>query len=236
MDTCSAAEVAHRLETTVPRVVRAVQRLSLEARKANGHLALTPTMVERLRAELGVTPRVPGLDATEVKVLAALSRAPLGLASVRIVADHASVSPTAAAKALRRLEAKRLKYRREAVIAGARARRVELLHANRRAERWLEIAPALARVQPPRYSKHRHDQRVPRWLRHLFWNTAPAQLEVSRGGPYIARRLLRTMDLDGLAWGARNLRSSDWEQAARARGLDPSVRALAHNLAGKRDG
>lgn len=236
MDTCSGAEVARRLGTSVPRVVRAVERLGVDAREANGRLALTPAMIDRLRAELGVTARVPGLETTEVKVLAALSRAPLGLSSARVVANHAVVSPTAANKALRSLEAKGLASRKEAVIAGARARRVELRHANRRAGRWLEIAPVLARVQPPRSSKHAHDQRVPRWLRHLFWNTAPAQLEVSRGGPYIARRLLRTMDLDGLAWGARNLQPSDWGQAARARGLDPSVRALADNLAGVRGG
>jgi hypothetical protein len=42
----------------------------------------------------------------------------------------------------------------------------------------------------------------------------PTQLDLSHGGPYIARRLLSTMDFDGLAWGARNLRPTDWEQAA----------------------
>jgi hypothetical protein len=68
-------------------------------------------------------------------------------------------------------------------------------------------------------------------LRHLFWNTAPTQLDVFRGGPYIARRLLRAMDLEGLAWGACNLRSTDWLQAQKARGLEPQVRALARNLA-----
>ncbi len=31
--------------------------------------------------------------------------------------------------------------------------------------------------------------------------------------------------------GAANLRPADWERAAQARGLDDSVRALAHNLA-----
>jgi hypothetical protein len=78
-------------------------------------------------------------------------------------------------------------------------------------------------------------QEVPRRLEHLFWNTAPTQLDLGRGGPYIARRLLSTMDLDGLAWGARNLRPADWEHAAQARGLDKPVRALAHNLADHAD-
>jgi DNA-binding Lrp family transcriptional regulator len=187
-------------------------------------------MVERLRGELGVTPNVPGLDATEVKALAALSRAPLGLCSARVVASQAVVSPTAASRALRTLEKKGLVRREETVIAAGRARAVQLLHANRRTKRWLEIAPALARVRPPR-RPHARERRVPPRLRHLFWNTAPSQLNVRYGGPYIARRLLTTMDFDGLAWGARNLRSTDWEQAAQARGLDDSIRALARNLA-----
>jgi hypothetical protein len=72
---------------------------------------------------------------------------------------------------------------------------------------------------------------VPRRLRHLFWNTAESQLDVDRAGAYIAKRLLLTMDIQGLAWGVRALRSEDWEKAARARGLEPKVRRLACNLA-----
>jgi DNA-binding MarR family transcriptional regulator len=196
-------------------------------------MALTRRMVERLREDLGRTPSVPGLSVIEVKVLAALSRSPFGLSSARVVASQAGISPTAASTALRALKGKSLVRREDAVIAAGRARTVQLLHANRRAERWLELAPTLAQVLPPR--RRRAPQRsVPPRLRHLFWNTAPTQLNVSRGGPYIARRLLSTMDFDGLAWGAGNLRPADWEQAAQARGLDNSVRALAHNLARER--
>jgi len=222
------------LGTSVPRVVRAAQRLGLDAREGNGRWAFTPGMVKRLTEELGVTPSVPGLSATEVKVLAALSRAPLGLSSARAVAGQAGVSPTASSRALRSLEQKGLVRREEAVIAAGRARAVRLAHANRRTRRWLEIAPSLARVQPPR-RHHTPERRVPARLGHLFWNTAPSQLELDHGGPYIARRLLSTMDFDGLAWGARGLRPTDWEQAGKARGLDDRTRALAHNLARERE-
>jgi len=230
MDTYSAAQVARGFGTSVPRVVRAEERLGLDARQANGRFAFTRRMVERLRDELGVTPSVSGLDATEVKVLAALAPAPLGLASARVVADQAVVSPTATSRALHALQQKGLVRREDAVIAAGHARAVHLVHANRRAKRWLEIAPALAQVRPPR-RRGAPERSVPPRLRHLFWNTAPSQLKVDRGGPYIARRLLSTMDFDGLAWGASNLRPADWERAARARGLDVRVRALAHNLA-----
>ena len=73
--------------------------------------------------------------------------------------------------------------------------------------------------------------RVPARLRHLFWNTAESQLDVRRASPYVARRLLREMDLQGLAWGIQTLSSADWERAAGARGLDPKTRRLALNLA-----
>jgi DNA-binding MarR family transcriptional regulator len=152
-------------------VVRAAKRLGFDA-QANGRMALTPRMVERLQEELGRTPGIPGLSATEVKVLAALSRSPFGLSSARVVASQAGVSPTAASRALRSLERKDLVRREEAVIAAGRARTVQLLHANRRAERWLQIAPALARVVPPR-RRHTPERSVPPQLRHLFWNTAP---------------------------------------------------------------
>jgi DNA-binding MarR family transcriptional regulator len=231
MDTRSAAEVARKLGTSTPRVVRAATRLGLDARTASGRLELTSPMVARLRDELGAGPRVPGLTATEGRVLAALSRAPLGLVSARVVAGQAGVSPTSASRALRALERKGLVLREEAVIAAGRARRVELLRANRGSESWSELAPALNAVHAPRRARGR-ERRVPARLRHLFWNTAPSQLSVDDAGPYIARRLLSTMDFDGLAWGATNLRPADWEQAARGRGLDASTRALAHNLAG----
>jgi DNA-binding MarR family transcriptional regulator len=230
MDTYSAAEVARRLGTSTPRVVRAAARLGLDAQAANGRLALTHPMVASLRDELGSTPRVPDFSTTEVQVLAALSRAPLGLASARVVARQAGTSPTAASNALRALERKRLVRREETVIAAGRARPVQLLHADRRSKRWSELAPALGAVRPALRSRAR-ERSVPPRLRHLFWNTAPSQLNVDSSGPYIARRLLSTMDFDGLAWGASNLRPSDWELASRGRGFDASTRALAHNLA-----
>ena len=153
MDTYSAADVARELHTSTPRVIRAAKRLGIESRGRNGRLALTRGSVERLAAELGRTPSIAGLSAVEVKVLAALSRSPFGLSSARVVAAQAGVSPTAASKALETLEQKDLGRREATMIAAGRARKVELLHANRRAECWLEIAPALAHVLPPERAK-----------------------------------------------------------------------------------
>jgi DNA-binding transcriptional ArsR family regulator len=227
----SAAAVARELGTSVPRVVRAVDRLGIDARRPSGRMVLTGDQVEQLRSELGVSVNVPGLTPTQVSVLAALRDAPLGLASIRAVARRAGLSPTAASRAVEALQDAGLVRRESTTIAAGSARPVELLQLNRRAPRWPQIASLLATVRRPRRGDRVRDRQVPPSLRHLFWNTADTQLNLQHGGPYIARRLLRTMDLEGLAWGASNLTASDWRQAAKARGLEARVRALARNLA-----
>lgn len=109
--------------------------------------------------------------------------------------------------------------------------------ANVKHPRWRGLSRRLDRVElPGRKStsdgpRRSGDTRVPGHLLHLFWNTAPEQLDVESSGPYIARRLLRTMDIQGLAWGAATLRAEDWRRGAAVRGLDPDVRQLARNLA-----
>lgn len=234
--TCSASEAARRLGTNVPRLLRAAERLGLDVRRVrwgrSTRVELTRRQVERLRGELGVVTAVPGLSRVEVQVLAALARAPLGLTSRRAVARRAGLSPTAATRALSALEQRRLVGRERELIVLGRAREVEVYRANVLAPEWRELAPLLALVRAPRQHRTAHrSRRVPIELRHLFWNTAPSQLDIERSGGYIARRLIQTGDLEGLAWGAEQLSADDWRHAAGTRGLDPELRALARNLA-----
>jgi hypothetical protein len=98
-------------------------------------------------------------------------------------------------------------------------------------DEWLTLAPLVAKIQLPDCVANSPAKRVPLHLRHLFWNTAPTQLDVTSSAPYIARRLLTTFDADGLAWGTVNLPASAWEYAAATRGIEPAQRALALNLA-----
>ena len=95
----------------------------------------------------------------------------------------------------------------------------------------LSLAPAIAHVQLPARLERAHATKVPPHLLHLFWNVAPAQLDIASSAPFIARRLITSFDPDGLAWGSRNLPASAWEHAAATRGLEPAKQALAHNLA-----
>jgi predicted transcriptional regulator len=233
--TYSAAEAARRLETNIPRVVRHVEKLGFRARTPSGRLCLTPQMLSRLEDEMGYTPKAPGLSMPQVRALTALREAPFGLASARAVARRAGLSPTAASRALKTLEEKGLIYREQTMIAAGRARPATVYHANPLAEGWNEIEPFLRKTRL-KESACRPDETVPYRLRHLFWNAAPEQLIVADAGPYIARRILTRFDLDGLSWGARNLKASDWRRAAEARGLDERTRALALNIAEESDG
>jgi len=233
MDTLSAVDIARELGTSVPRVTRAAEHLGIDARQSNGRFAFDFRAAGRIRDALGFMPRVAGLSPTELAVLAALRDAPFGLDSARAVARRGDLSPTAASRALDALARKGLVECSTEMVAAGRAREAKIWRANTRHPRWPSLDPALARIRrpAPAGSRRHGDSRVPGRLRHLFWNTAEDQLDVSRAGPYIARRLLRTMDLQGLAWGVRALAPGDWERAALARGLDPKVRRLAHNLA-----
>ena len=232
MDTISAAALARELGTSVPRVSRAAERLGVDDRQPNGRFAFDRRAAGRLRVELGSAPGVEGLSRSELVVLTALRSAPFGLGSARAVARRGALSPTTAAGALESLSWKGLALRSESMLADGRARRAGVWRANVLNPRWASLDPVLAGVRRPAGKRTAHSEaRVPARLRHLFWNTAESQLDVRRSGPYIARRLLREMDLQGLAWGAQALAPQDWQRAAQARGLDPKTRRLALNLA-----
>lgn len=229
----SAREAARRIGTSVPRITRAIDRSGMRVRRApDGRFRLSQPQFERLRAVLGTDAELPGLSRTQGRVLAALARSPRGLGSARAVAARAGVSPTAASRAVSELERRGLVNRERTWIAAGKAREVDLLSANVTAPEWPELASRLAAVERPRRGKVTRQGRVPNYLEHLFWNTAPSQLDVGRAGGYIARRLIQTGDLDGLAWGAENLDADAWREAARTRGLRPEQRSLAANLAG----
>ncbi len=122
MDIYSLAAAARSLGTSPPRVKRAVDRLELAGgRDRAGVFHLTKDEVGELARELGVTPPVPGLSRTETQVLAALSRSPRGLASVRETARRAGVSPTAAGRALALLSAHGIITQSPMMLARGRA-------------------------------------------------------------------------------------------------------------------
>lgn len=232
MDTYSLAAAARQLGTSAPRVRRAVDRLGIPAaRSSSGAFQLTTSQVAELGRELGVTSMVPGLSRAQTQVLAALSRSPRGVGSVREAARRAGVSPTAAGRALDHLTSAGLITQTPVMLARGRATKVTVYRVRFASARWLALAPAIARVRLPGRKAVRTARRVPPHLRHLLWNVAEGQLDIASAGPFIARRLITIFDPDGLAWGAAALPASAWQHAAAARGLEPAQRAMARNLA-----
>ena len=97
MDTYSLVAAARTLGTSAPRVRRAIDRLGMRVERTDsGVFRLTQGQVDELASILGITAPVPDLSRTEARVLAALSRSPRGVASVREAARRAGTSPTAA--------------------------------------------------------------------------------------------------------------------------------------------
>lgn len=186
--------------------------------------------MDRLEDELGLVSPGEGLSRVQIQVLAALARSPLGLVSVRAVARRAGVSPTAAGRALDVLAQRDLVVVRHEVLALGKAVDVTSYHANVAGPMWREVADVVSRVRLPARTAGPSVKRVPPHLRHLFWNTAMSQLDIAGSSDYIARRLLATGDLDGLAWGARHLPADAWQRALGARGIDDRTRALAANI------
>jgi DNA-binding transcriptional ArsR family regulator len=232
MDTCSLAAAARALGTSAPRVRRAVDRLGMPVeRTASGVFRLTREQVDELARELGAIPPVPDRSQVDTRVLAALSRSPRGVASVREAARRAGVSPTAATRALARLASDGLITATPTMLARGHVVEATVYQVRFGSPLWLALAPAIARVRLPARRAQPHAKRVPPHLLHLFWNAAPAQLDVAASAPFIARRLITSFDPDGLAWGTANLPASAWEHAAGTRGLQPAQRALADNLA-----
>jgi len=229
MDTLSVADVARSLGTSTPRVQRAISRLGISG-DGRRRPRYTVGQANALRRELGAVAPIDGFTATEVKVLAALAKAPRGLSSIRVLAGRAGLSPTAASQAFTKLESRRLVLREPIMLAAGKARPVEVLRANEGSKQWPDLVLALARTRPPARPRT-PASRVPPHLRHLFWNTAPSQMSTCSAGGYIARRLITEGDIEGLGWGAENLTRQDWLHAAQTRGLDSRQVAMAVNFA-----
>jgi MarR family len=233
MDTYSLTAASRALGTSAPRVRRAIDRLDIQVqRSASGVFCLTSQQVDKLAQDLGVTVAIPGLSRVEAKVLATLSRSPRGVASIREAGRRAGVSPTATTHALARLTSDGLITQTPTMLARGHATEATVYRVRFGSPRWLRLAPLVAKVHLPAHCGGTHATRVPPHLLHLFWNMAPAQLDVATSAAFIARRLVTSFDPDGLAWGAVNLPPSAWEHAAATRGLTPARRALARNLAG----
>lgn len=229
--TISFPSAAATLNTSAPRVRRALSRLGASA---NEHRRLTVDQVHLLLNELGFAPAHNRLSREEMFILSALSFRPLGLRSARAVSRAAGVSPTTASRLLFSLERDGYVKQTTQLIADGRARQISVWEVDHTSPQWIAIREDVRKtILPiPSKSSDKTSNRVPHRLDHLFWNVDRKSLDVNEDGAFIAHRLLTSPDTQGLAWLAEgHVSSRDLRRAAKARGVTPRQRAFALNLA-----
>lgn len=227
MDT-TVPGLAKALGVSLPAAHRALDKLGVP-RGGRGHVRRVPEgALERLIAARGSTPR-HDMSRAELRVLAALRRAPLGLPSARSVAAQAGVSPTTASRTLRSLEGCGLVE--QVPIEFARGRATRELRWKTVPGIWPESLRSAVRHTRLTRSERTDPtaSALPRSLLHVFWNADVAQLSPQSDGSYMAGRLLDAPDIRAWQWALANLSPTDLETAMSRRGVSPRTRALAEN-------
>lgn len=228
----TSGEVAQALGTSPPRVIRAADRLFGRWRQSGQRRYFTTAQVTTLIADLGAAPPHDTLDREELFILSAILHHPLGLRSARAVATAAGVSPTTAARALPKLQSAQLLVRSATRVVEGRPHWIHPWRIDQESPAWHAVAPAVRKVLPPvHHGELQPADRVPRRLWHLFWNADPSRLTAADDGRYLAARILQSGDPEAIAWMVDAISPDDIRAASRTRGLDPSRRALASNVA-----
>lgn len=230
----SVPELAAYLGVSVPRLHRALDDDGTPPAGGRGHRRLVAAdTVRRLVRRIGAVPLVlPGLDRTEMLVLGAVARAPLGFASTRAVARAAGVSPTTAGAALARFQAEGLVVRRDRRVVQGRVRNVRYWIADLLNPAWTAavLRAANSVVLPTGVQPAEPPRRVPHNYGHAFWNADLRTVDPRKHADFVAARLLQLDDAGAWFWAARHLPARSLRRAARARGVDAGRRALVENL------
>ncbi|MGH2732101.1 MAG: MarR family transcriptional regulator [Actinomycetota bacterium] len=228
----TSGEVARELGTTVPRVLRAARKGLVPTLRRGERTLFPSTAVDRLRQRWGWAPKIDGLSREEVFVLAALGRRPFGLRSTRAVARAAGTSATTAGRALRNLVAAKYVERVLVRVTEGEVRDVSVWRVRWEGQPWLAVAGAVgATILPERQAAQHRGLRIPARLGHLFWNEDLAQLDITQHGVLIANRILRSEDLEALAWMVRAIEGDAIRRATNARGMPARCARLGQLLA-----
>lgn len=233
MDTAlSAGDVAARTGVSVPTVRRAAARLGFhDQRTPGGHRRFSPVDAHLLALHLGVTPTVDELRPAEVKVLAALSRRPTGLRSLRAVSRAAHLSPTTAGSAIQSLTNRGLVTASTETVAEGSARDLTVYRLVL-SPQWSRIAAVVSQTVPPHVEETPTPPPtvVPQRLWHHFWNIEPSRLRLPADDHFVARRLLLSDDPVAWAWAAQHLSAAAIASVRTSRGVDGPTGALLDNL------
>lgn len=227
----TTGEVAKRLGTTVPRILRAAGGVS-RVRRGNRTL-FDDTAVATLTRHLGSAPVVPGRTRPEMFVLKALSVRPFGLASARQVAVAAGVSPATAIAALRRLAEDGFVARDTSLVTrNGRVVRRPRWRIRWTSREWARLGPAVrATVLTEAASRPRSVGLAE--VGHLLWTGRLGDYDEERDAALIARRVLTSHDPRALGWLADEVSPGAIREAARGRDVDGRTARIAEALAGR---
>lgn len=229
------SEAASTLDTSVPRVTRAMKRLGLVPtqglRNDRQVQILDSSQVAVLEDELGFAPNVEGYTREDMFVLAAINLSPYGFRSVHAVSSAASISATTAAKVVTRLtESGLIVVSPQQELLNRKVVTVSTLHANRHHKEWRRLSEQIAMVRLPT-EMPASAKIVPRRFWHLFWNADPLRLPIAEHTDFIATRMLLSDDPQAIAWAAINLPPSSIDRAAHMRSTPEEDRHWLRSLA-----
>jgi hypothetical protein len=217
--TSGSHAVARELGLSVPGLHEAARSLSI-ATTPGGHLCFAPGDVATLVERVGRVPLIDGFTRTQVQVLTALSRHPLGLISQRAVARAAQVSPATAGKALAKLKADGLAGKLVVRLFDGQVSDRTVWKANFRSPQWSRIAPHLGRVVLPSHQSEQVEvpTRLPPRLARVFWTGDWREVNPRSDPDYVARRILQegAHDPEALLWAAEYLPADAIHRAVRS--------------------
>lgn len=230
------AEAAEKLQTTVPRVTRALARARIEPaiRLHNNRSirVLSPEQVRALESELGIAPDVEGYSREDMFVLAAFNLSPYGFRSLYAASLAAVISATTAEKVVTRLIERGLIARvPQKELLNRKVIAVDTFQINRRSDEWRRLSEYIASTQLPASRRVASAKIIPRRFWHLFWNANPLQLPISEYANYIATRMLLSDEPQAVAWAATNLPPSSISYTATMRNASEEDRKWLNNLA-----
>ena len=156
----------------------------------------------------------PALDLSEAekRILAALSRRPLGLYPAASVAIAASVEPEETIVALERLAGLGLVSGDEQTVPSRPVRReiVWTLHL----DAWFRVPKVLRWTSLPDVAPAPMPDRLPERFRHLFWWGDTSLYHLPRDAAFVAEQILTSSDVTSWGWALQTLPCEALERVA----------------------
>ena len=191
-------------------------------------------MLDRAAAASGEPPRERTvLSDGEKRILAALSRRPLGLYPVASVALAAGLDSDGARLALQRLAQLGL-VTGESEPVPSRPVRLEVVWRLVVEAAWSQYCDVLRFTKLPRVPPAPMPERLPERFAHLFWWGDTSLYELPRDAAFVAEQILTSPDVTSWGWALFALPCEALERVARKPQVSEDRRELIRNTLAKR--